>query len=48
MQREINYTITQEFHNKTIDQFLKAQEYPHQAIVHLKKTKEGSSYDHPA
>ena len=41
MQREINYTITQEFHNKTIDQFLKAQEYPHQAIVHLKKTKEG-------
>ena len=41
MQRELNYTITQEFHNKTIDQFLKAQEYPHQAIVHLKKTKEG-------
>ncbi len=41
MKREINYTITNEFHNKTIEQFLKAQEYPHQAIVHLKKTPEG-------
>ena len=41
MKREINYTITSEFHNKTIEQFLKSQEYPHQAIVHLKKTQEG-------
>ena len=41
MKREINYTITSEFHNKTIEQFLKSQEYPHQAIVHLKKTPEG-------
>lgn len=41
MERKINYTITEEFHNKTIEQFLKAQEFPHQAIVQLKKTKEG-------
>lgn len=41
MQRNLNYTITTDFHNKTIEQFLKAQEYPHQAIVHLKKTQEG-------
>ncbi len=41
MERKITYTITDEFHNKTIDQFLKAQEYPHQAIVQLKKTTEG-------
>lgn len=41
MQREFNYSIPKEFHNKTIEQFLKAQEYPHQAIVHLKKTQEG-------
>ncbi|MBP3677150.1 MAG: RluA family pseudouridine synthase, partial [Agathobacter sp.] len=30
-----------EFHNKTIEQFLKAQEFPHQAIVQLKKTTQG-------
>ena len=41
MERKISYTITNEFHNKTIEQFLKAQEYPHQAIVQLKKTQEG-------
>ena len=41
MKRELNYTITKQFHSKTIKQFLKAQEYPHQAIVHLKKTQEG-------
>ncbi|MBR2046729.1 MAG: RluA family pseudouridine synthase [Agathobacter sp.] len=41
MERKITYQITDEFHNKTIEQFLKAQEYPHQAIVQLKKTQEG-------
>ncbi len=41
MERKIEYTITDEFHNKTIEQFLKLQEYPHQAIVQLKKTHEG-------
>ena len=41
MERKLNYKITDEFHNKTIEQFLKAQEYPHQAIVQLKKTHEG-------
>lgn len=41
MERKITYTITDEFHNKTIEQFLKAKEYPHQAIVALKKTHEG-------
>lgn len=41
MERKIIYKITDEFHNKTIEQFLKAQDYPHQAIVQLKKTTEG-------
>lgn len=41
MERKIRYTITNEFHNKTIEQFLKAKEYPHQAIVQLKRTHEG-------
>lgn len=41
MERNIEYIITDEFHNKTIEQFLKSQEYPHQAIVQLKKTHEG-------
>lgn len=41
MERKLNYTITEEFHNKTIEQFLKAQGFPHQAIVQLKKTNEG-------
>lgn len=41
MERKLNYMITDEFHNKTIEQFLKAQEFPHQAIVQLKKTQEG-------
>lgn len=41
MERQLTYTITDEFHNKTIEQFLKAQEFPHQAIVQLKKTREG-------
>lgn len=41
MERKINYIITDEFHNSSIEQFLKAQEYPHQAIVQLKKTHEG-------
>ena len=41
MERKLDYIITNEFHNKTIEQFLKAQEFPHQAIVQLKKTTEG-------
>lgn len=41
MERKLTYYITDEFHNKTIEQFLKAQQFPHQAIVQLKKTPEG-------
>lgn len=41
MERTLEYIITDEFHNKTIEQFLKAQDFPHQAIVQLKKTQEG-------
>lgn len=41
MKRTLEYLITNEFHNKTIEQFLKAQDFPHQAIVQLKKTTEG-------
>ena len=41
MERKLEYTITNEFDNKTIEQFLKAHEFPHQAIVQLKKTEEG-------
>ena len=41
MRRELTFTITKEFHNKTIHQFLKEQEYPHQVIVQLKKTTNG-------
>ena len=41
MERHLEYIITDEFHNKTIEQFLKAQEFPHQAIVQLKKTTQG-------
>lgn len=41
MERKLEYIITDEFHNKTIEQFLKAQGFPYQAIVQLKKTKEG-------
>lgn len=41
MERNLEYIITNEFHNKTIEQFLKAQKFPHQAIVQLKKTEEG-------
>jgi len=41
MERTLEYIITDEFHNKTIEQFLKAQEFPHQVLVQLKKTPEG-------
>ena len=41
MERKLEYIITDEFHNKTIEQFLKQQEFPHQAIVQLKKTPKG-------
>ena len=41
MERKLEYTITKEFHNKTIEQFLKAKDFPHQAIVQLKKTEKG-------
>ena len=41
MERKLEYLITEKFHNKTIEQFLKSEEFPHQAIVQLKKTNEG-------
>lgn len=41
MERKLEYKITKEFHNKTIEQFLKHMDFPHQAIVQLKKTHEG-------
>lgn len=41
MERKLEYIITNEFHNKTIEQFLKHLDFPHQAIVQLKKTHEG-------
>lgn len=41
MERKLEYIITEEFHNQTIETFLKAQEFPHAAIVQLKKTQEG-------
>ena len=41
MERKLEYIITNEFHNKTIEQFLKHEEFPHQAIVQLKRTTEG-------
>lgn len=41
MKRKLNYIITNKFHNKTIEQFLKAEGFPHQVIVQLKKTTEG-------
>ncbi len=40
MQRNFTYTITEEFHNRTISSFLKEQGYPHAVMVHLKKTPE--------
>lgn len=46
MERTLEYIITDEFHNKTIEQFLKALEFPHQAIVQLKKTQEGILRNH--
>ncbi len=41
MERKLKYIINDEFNNKTIEQFLKHLEFPHQAIVQLKKTHEG-------
>ena len=41
MERTLEYIITDEFHNKTIEYFLKQQDFPHQAVVQLKKTHEG-------
>ena len=41
MERTLEYIITDKFHNISIEQFLKRQEFPHQAIVQLKKTPEG-------
>lgn len=46
MERKIDYIITDEFHNKTIEQYLKAFDYPHQAIVQLKKTDHGILRNH--
>jgi len=41
MERKLEYIISNQYHNKTIEQFLKSQDFPHQAIVQLKKTKNG-------
>lgn len=41
MKRQLHYIITNKFHNKTIEQFLKGEGFPHQVIVQLKKTREG-------
>ena len=41
MERKLEYIISEKFHNKTIEQFLKAAEFPHQAIVQFKKTTNG-------
>lgn len=41
MERKLYFTITEESHNATIEQFLKMQGFPHQSIVQLKKTNEG-------
>ena len=41
MERTLEYIITDKFHNKTVEQFLKSMEFPHQAIVQLKRTQEG-------
>ena len=41
MERTLDYIITDEFHNKTVEQYLKSLGFPHQAIVQLKKTHEG-------
>lgn len=40
MQRNFLYSITEEFHHCTISSYLKAKEYPHAVMVHLKKTPE--------
>ena len=40
MQRNFTYQITEEFHNCTISSYLKAKNYPHAVMVHLKKTPE--------
>lgn len=40
MIRIFHYTITDDFTNKTILDFLKAMQYPHAVLVHLKKTPE--------
>lgn len=41
MKRAITYEITEKYHNKTIQQFLKDKGYSHAVIVQLKKTPEG-------
>lgn len=41
MERKLYFTITEESHNATIEQFLKMQGFPHQSIVQFKKTNEG-------
>ncbi len=41
MKRAITYIITEQYHNKTIQQFLKDKGYSHGVIVKLKKTPEG-------
>lgn len=41
MERKLTYIITNEFHNHTIEEFLKKMQVPHQAIVQMKKTPNG-------
>ena len=46
MERKLDYIITEEFHNKTIEQFLQSKQFPHQVIVQLKKTENGILRNH--
>ena len=41
MKRIFSYTITEEFHNHTLLEFLKAQKYSSQILTHLKRTENG-------
>lgn len=41
MDRTLEYIITKEFHNRTIADFLSAQNFCHQTIVYLKQTPNG-------
>lgn len=40
LKREIVYRISEEFHEQSVEMFLKSMDYTHQAMVKLKKTQE--------